>query len=173
MEIRTFRGLSSRHRRGINTVIVGVCLMAGLFSCTRINQYHEYHPVQKAGWYADSMLVFQYEATDTLQEYSIELNIRHQSEYPYQNLWIFSSLTDKDSVSIKDSINLFLADDQGRWQGSGLGIVYHYSKIIYPAFRFSKKGKYNFELKHGMRDSILTGIREAGLKITPIQHGQK
>jgi len=147
--------------------------VAGFLSCTRINQYHEYQPVQKDGWYADSMLLFEYDAKDTLQKYAIELNIRHYGEYPFQNLWIFSSIIDKDTLAVRDSFNLFLANDQGEWYGSGLGIVYHYSKIIYPAYRFSKPGKYTFELKQGMRDSILTGIREAGLKITPIQHGQE
>jgi gliding motility-associated lipoprotein GldH len=71
-----------------------------------------------------------------------------------------------DSLIFNDTTEFFPADEQGNWLGVGLGSVYDFPAAFKKNYRFRKAGTYHYQLRHGLRDTILTGIREVGLKIS-------
>ena len=128
--------------------------------------YDTYISVNPKGWFADSIADFTVEIEDTTTQYAVYLKMRHNSTYPYRNIWFFRSISSKRGVEYTDTINYVLADEMGKWLGSGIGENKH---VVMPlrteALRFNKPGKYQFSIQHGMRDEILSGITEIGLEV--------
>jgi gliding motility-associated lipoprotein GldH len=70
-----------------------------------------------------------------------------------------------DGHIARDTIELTLADYDGRWLGSGMGSVKFSRFLLQKDVRFKQKGNYLFTLEQAMRVNELNGIRDIGLRI--------
>lgn len=143
------------------------CLMV---SCIQKDVYLQYRTLPTNGWNKDSVLTFDIPISDTASLYNVYINIRHRGEYPYQNLWFFlrQSSPVNDSVT-KDTIECYLADHRGKWLGSGVGFVYEMPVLYLQKISFPHAGTYRYEIIQGMRDSILSGINDVGIKVEKVK----
>ena len=146
--------------------IILICLFS--IACTSNDVYFQYKTIDQKGWSKDSLCHFDFAITDTIANYNVYVNIRNKGEYPYQNLWLFLNKTTPDKVQVEDSIECYLADQRGKWLGSGIGDVHEMSVLYEQNVRFKNAGKYHYKIVHGMRDTLLTGINEIGLRIEKI-----
>lgn len=105
---------------------------------------------------------------DTVSLYDIDVSLRYTNNYNYRNLWLFISGKAETGEEFTDTLNCILADEYGKWLGSGWGASYQQVVPYKTNFRFPRKGKYSFSVQQGMRDDVIPGITEVGLKITPI-----
>lgn len=137
-------------------------------SCTSNDIYFQYKAVAQKGWNKDSLYTFDFTVKDTVSVYNVYVNVRNRGEYPYQNLWLFLNKTSPDKKLVKDSIECYLADQQGKWLGSGIGSIMEMPILYQQSVKFSKSGTYRYEIVQGMRDSILTGINDIGLRIEKV-----
>jgi len=151
-----------------NKVLQAIFLSLLFVGCTSNDVYFNYNPVSANGWSKDTMYVFNIPIKDTLATYNVYVNVRNRSEYPYQNLWLFLSKSTPDKVQSKDSIECYLADQRGKWLGSGLGAVLEMPILYQQNVRFSKAGTYQYKIVHGMRDSILLGINDIGMRVEKV-----
>ncbi len=143
-------------------------------SCTDNIIYHQYVDINKNGWHQDSAAVFNVNIEDTIGDYDVIIDIRHKDNYPYQNLYLFVYSDSPDSVCVGDTLNCFLADNQGRWGGTGIGSVKNLPFLYMSDIKFPVKGTYTFKIKQGMREKLLEGVSNIGLKIQKTEkHGQK
>ena len=140
-------------------------LVCALFSCTNNALFFEYKEVNKAGWMKDSVYKFTIPVNNTAEVYNMIINTRNTGDYPYQNLWLFITEISPDSVVTRDTIDFYLADEFGMWLGKGVGHAYNMPVLFRQNFRFAKKGTYTFEIGQGMRDSVLLGINDVGIKV--------
>lgn len=141
-------------------------LLLAFNSCAGNDVYFQYHNVAQNGWSADSVYVYDVNIADTNTSYNVYVNVRNRGEYPHQNMWLFIKKTAVgDSVSVNDTINFYLADQRGKWLGSGVGSVFEMPVLYQQSIRFPKAGIYRYELMHGMRDSILIGVNDIGLRV--------
>jgi gliding motility-associated lipoprotein GldH len=144
--------------------LFGLLLM--LVACNNNRVYDAYMPIDSKGWHADSIASFELEVLDTSSRYAVYLNLRHNHEYPFRNIWFFRTISSKQGIEYTDTINYILADDMGKWLGSGIGET---KNVIMPfkkeALFFNKKGNHIFEVQHGMTDTVLMGISEVGLEV--------
>ncbi|MDD3322769.1 MAG: gliding motility lipoprotein GldH [Paludibacter sp.] len=146
-------------------------LIAGIFffvSCVNNDAYFQYQSVSPQGWCKDSVLIFDIPITDTISTYNLYVNIRNRGEYPYQNLWLFLQKMTPDSIITKDSIELYLADQRGKWLGSGLGSILEMPVLYNQNIQFLLKGNYEYKIQHGMRDSVLIGINDIGMRLEKV-----
>ena len=117
------------------------------------------------GWDKDSVVVFDYAATDTVGTYDIIIDIRNDGNYRYQNFWLFVNSVSPDLVEFRDTLECVLADNYGRWIGKGGGSLYQLPVSFMRQIKFPKSGIYKFELIQGMREDTLAGIHDIGLRI--------
>lgn len=136
--------------------------------CNRNDIYIKYKTIPEGGWHSDSVYTFDVPITDISTPYNVYINIRNKADYPYQNLWLFVSELSRDSVMKTDSIECYLADDRGKWLGSGVGSVHEMPLLIKQNITFKKKGNYQYKLMQGMRDTILAGINDIGLRVEKV-----
>lgn len=145
--------------------LLSIILLSFLVSCGRDTIYEQSMSVDRDGWRIDSVGRFEFEIQDTSQYYDVDLLVRNTGDYEYQNLWFFLEYVKPNMVYEQDTVQLFLADDFGRWIGSGIGSIYSATYSYMDSVKFDQKGKYMINIRHGMRTDSLKGITDIGLII--------
>ena len=103
---------------------------------------------------------------DTTKKYKLSLNIRHNIDYEYENLFLFLNGEHKDTVEI------ILATKEGKWLGSGVSDIREFKYVFDENKVFLEKGYYKLEVEHAMRYGseekikILKHILDVGLIIS-------
>ncbi len=147
-----------------NTIIVIISIFA-LASCDRNGVYEENINTSNGLWAENNVAKFIAPIADTVSYHNIFINIRNNTDYPNCNLYLFIATTSPTGATLLDTVEYFLADDQGKWLGKGFGYIRD-SQIPYKRnVRFPKKGDYRFEIKQAMRTDSLTGIASVGIRI--------
>ena len=131
--------------------------------------YDSFVPIQN-GWHSDSVLTFEVPVKDVESQYYVSMRVRHNADYPYQNLYLFRTISSATGIEYQDTVDLTMADDRGKWLGEGVGelktMAFAYGR---GGLRFTNIGKYTFTLQQGMRDTLLPGITDVGLTIELIE----
>jgi gliding motility-associated lipoprotein GldH len=153
-----------------------------LFSCNSNDIYFRYQTLPAAGWEKDSALLFVVTVLDTVATYNVSVNIRNTSEYPYQNFWLFINKEHETRVGVSndtifvsrnkiftDTVNFYLADDSGKWLGTGVGAAFDMPVLIEENVKFSAAGSYRYKIYQGMREDMLKGIRDIGLRVEKVE----
>ena len=139
-------------------------LAISLISCDN-TVYENYYSFENESWNSDSLKSFNFEIMDTTTTYSLSLNVRHSINYEYQNLFVFVS------GEVNDTIELMLADKNGKWRGSGISDVREFTHHLEKEKTFSKKEKHSIIIEQAMRYGAsekiqhLTNILDVGLII--------
>ena len=147
-------------------VLPGILAIILIISgCDSYMVYDKSNSINDTVWNRNSRQKFFVEITDTANYNNIHVRLRHTGLYPYSNLYIFLKTTLPSGQSKTDTLEMILADDGGRWYGSGLGDVKSYSIPYRDKVRFMHPGTYLFEIEHAMRDIDLKGILNVGIRV--------
>lgn len=154
-----------KYMKQIIYITLSILFIAGIASCDRKRVFEAYKTLDEKGWNKDSVVTFNINLTDTTRNHNLYVNIRNEGTYPYSNLWLFLTIGSPDGKQLTDTVEFTLAEPSGRWKGSGIGDL-HDNQILYKSsVYFPKKGDYTFSIKQGMRDNVLQGIRDVGMRI--------
>ncbi len=147
------------------TSVLILSIFVGVVSCDRKRVFESYYELDSNGWNKDSVVVFDVKLSDTISNNNLYINIRNKGTYPYSNIYLFLTVGSPDGKLLTDTVEFTLADPSGRWKGSGIGGL-HDNRILYKSsVYFPRKGDYRFMIKQGMRDNVLSGIRDVGIRI--------
>lgn len=150
-------------------VFIFFLIAFSLMACDQKQIFDSYSEIGSKGWHQDSVLNFNFSIADTVAAHNLYVNIRNKGNYSNSNLWLFMNIDSPDGSRVSDTVEFTLADPTGRWLGSGLGDL-HDNRIIYRSnVFFPKTGEYSFSIRHGMRDEILKGIRDVGIRVEKIK----
>jgi gliding motility-associated lipoprotein GldH len=136
-----------------------------LFSCGQNQVFDEVVAVPREGWTTSDTLSFNVAISDTSAIYDVLLHIRNEKTYGYSNLWLFIETTAPNGNTIRDTLEVILADDQGEWLGRGIGNVNTLLLPYITQVKFKYRGIYTFSIVQGMRDTMLENILNIGLRI--------
>ncbi|MDR2037306.1 MAG: gliding motility lipoprotein GldH [Bacteroidales bacterium] len=139
----------------------------GIFmqSCDLQNIYEDNVRIPKDGWHQKEMVKFNVDINDTISECNIYINVRNNSKYKWMELWLFVNTHSPQGLSQRDTLKIMLADDHGKWLGHGLGDKFDTRLLYQQNIRFPVSGTYTFEYEQAMRDELLIGIDDIGLRI--------
>jgi len=153
-------------KNNINPIALLVVFAALLLSsCDRNVVFDQYVTIPDQGWNMDSMAVFKVDIESTDQAYDLVLNVRNRSNYPNSNLWLFVDVISPSGIAMQDKVDCTLADDNGKWLGSGWGSLYHVKVPYQRGVKFAETGQYTFRVVQGMREEDLHGIYNVGLRL--------
>ena len=145
-----------------------------LTSCERNTIYSAAQTIPLEGWNADSAASFSFRVSDLTPAYDIIIFVRHKDDYPYQNLWLIVDLCKSaasadtlpaETICRCDTIEFYLADQRGRWLGSGTGKLKQ-MPVLYEQSHHFTDTCCTMTIRHAMRDETLRGVNDVGLKIT-------
>ena len=121
--------------------------------------------IPSEGWRHTELARFEAEITDTITPCNIYINVRNNSDYKYMELWLFVDVYSPLGAISRDTVKIMLVDHRGKWLGHGLGNKFDTRMVFRKNVRFPVSGKYVFEYEQAMRDELLTGIEDIGLRI--------
>lgn len=167
-------------------ILAVISLIGSLCACTSKTVYSEFRSVPLREWYADSVLTYRFDITDTTATYQIQICVRHTQQYPYQNMWLFvnnqpaneSLHTALDSAkmaldstelakpTVQDTIEFYLANDRGVWLGNGKNGLTEMPVLYEEAYRFAHSGEQVITIQQGMREEPLRGVSDVGVIVT-------
>ncbi len=127
-------------------------------SCQSSVVFDEVVELGETGWHMDHKAVFQVDVIDTSRVLDVGMTFRHTDDYPYSNLWLFVDMQSENGLSIKDTLEFFLSETNGRWLGNKKGDGYEVSALYKHAVKMSHPGSYRFEISQGMRRDVLPHI---------------
>lgn len=136
-----------------------------LSSCVNKNViFDESVVISNAAWNNQDFPYFDVNVEDTTSAYNFYLNIRHLENYRYSNFYMFLHTTFPDGNQTHDTIELVLSYPDGRWIGKGSGSMRDNNILLNNNLHFPSKGNYRFEIEQAMRESVLEGITDVGIR---------
>ena len=138
-------------------------------SCDRPRIIDDYHNIPQSKWEKDSVHMFSFNVLRIKQNHNIYFNVRNDQAYGYSNLWLFVTLNSPTGESKCDTIQLVLAESNGKWMGKGFSGTYNNRLIYRRNIFFPEPGQYAIRIQHGMRTDILEGISAIGIRVEKVE----
>ncbi|WP_071144850.1 gliding motility lipoprotein GldH [Bacteroides ihuae] len=142
-----------------------IALLLFFTSCDNKTVYHSFLHIPETGWQKKDTLSFNIEIKDSMTYVHLSAEVRNLSNYPYKNTFLSISHNLQDSTTWKtDTLELSLADNEGKWLGKGWGNLYQTSLLIGTVL-VVHPGKYSVRISHEMKDNALLGINDVGVLV--------
>lgn len=137
----------------------------GLQSCDTNALYENNIHLESQAWNMQNQLSFDVDISDTTAAYDFYLNIRHNDDYKYSNLFLFVDTFYPSAQYTRDTIEILLANNAGQWFGEGFGDLKEIRVLLKQGVYFSTSGVYKFDFVHAMRSENLEGVEDFGIRI--------
>lgn len=142
-------------------------ILCALF-CTACNRqkviFSQKEEFDQNGWAYFDSLRFAFSVVDTMQRYDLTLEVTHDADYAWQNLYVkIKTAFPKDSVKT-DLLSLELSDRAGDWAGSCGSGKCSVKIPLQTGIRFPSSGDYQLNFIQAMRVDPVPGIH--ALKLT-------
>jgi gliding motility-associated lipoprotein GldH len=141
-------------------------LLAIFFSsCDRARLYEQNKSIPESGWSQTNILKFDVDIKDPSTPANFYVNVRNADGYPYGNIFLFVKTVFPNGKLSNDTLECVLADEKGKWLGTGMGDIYDNQIPFKRNVRFPLAGTYHFEIAQGMRIESVPLIMDIGLRI--------
>lgn len=130
-------------------------LFVFFIACQNNKTQYNYYVFEDEKWNSDSIVSFNFDNIDTTASYDIYLKIRHSVDYRFQNLFLFSNINNE-----KDTIEIFLSQKNGKWNGKGFGDIKEIDVLISKEASFENFDEANYSFEQAMRYNDLEKIIE-------------
>ena len=123
--------------RRILATIFSMILFTG---CDPEMVYDHYVSLENGRWKWNDVAEFEMDITDTISLNNIFVQVRHSTDYPMSNLYMFVYVKGPNGQFRKDTVNLILATPEGQWIGKGAGRLRELSLLYKSQTRFGEPG---------------------------------
>jgi gliding motility-associated lipoprotein GldH len=135
-------------------------------ACDSNKVFYSNFTLPEKGWNEKSAVVFKdVLISDTISLNNFYINIRNSDDYRYSNFYLFLITKFPNGKLNRDTIEIKLAELNGKWLGKGFGHLKDNQVLVRKALRFPMSGKYEFILEQAMREEVLKGIKNIGIRI--------
>ena len=139
-----------------NIFIYSIILIL-FFSCE--SEKTHYYSFPDSDWNSQKIVKFDITTEDSTQVRISNISIRHNTSYEYQNIIFFLHHSYKENIISTDTIELLLADDNGKWISKGKSNIREFlTTILIP--KTYQNGLQSFSLELAMRDNISTELEK-------------
>lgn len=140
-------------------------------ACQPQATFEAYQEIPGENWKLEDVIEFNASIPDSGQ-YNVTLCIRHTSDFNMANLWCFINTRSHASRQLHDSVNIKIADPDGRWLGTGGGIKNVEQPINLNPVPLPK-GNVLFRIEQGMRSEELPGVKSVGIRIQKMMNDKQ
>lgn len=154
----------------IHLLFLPFALVLIFAACIEQGLYDKYVAINPQGWNFQDPAVFEVEITDTVSAVNFFLNIRHNTDYEFRNLYLFLHTKYPSGQHTTDTLEIMLAAPDGKWFGKGYGKIKEDRILLKKGVYFEVTGKYTFRLEQAMREENLSGIEDIGITIKKFEN---
>ncbi|MDE5611012.1 MAG: gliding motility lipoprotein GldH [Odoribacter sp.] len=135
-------------------------------ACQSPAVFEQYEELSGESWNRNHIIEFKAQIPDS-GLYNVILSIRHTTDFETANLWSFISTRTPNGRTVKDTVNLLIAEPDGRWLGKGGSIKtveqpLKRNPVVLPG------GEVSFSIEQGMRIEEMQGVKNVGIRIEQI-----
>ena len=127
--------------------------------------YQDYVKIEDAKWEKTVAAEHHINIKEPNKAYTIYFNIRNFKDYEKSNLWLFADIIYPNGTTQKDTIELTLANDKGKWLGKSAGYLVDLKSIYKKNIILQDTGMYAIKIYHGMYQNPLKNISNVGITI--------
>jgi gliding motility-associated lipoprotein GldH len=139
-------------------------LCLNLISCSSV--YDKTTVLENGVWTADNVIEFEFEIQDTSKLYDIFVEVNHQVDYAYQNVYCLVETFELDQRIREDLCSLELADSKGNWKSEDCNNSDCNRKIPFIIrTQFNRQGMHKIIFKQNTREANLDGINSLRLLV--------
>lgn len=151
-------------KAGSSILCFWIILFLLSLGCDRSMIYDHYQRIEQDRWGWDQEVDFRFNIQDTSASHNILIQVRHTTDYPLSNLYMFVDVEGPSGQSMKDTINFILAENNGKWIGKGVGNLREIAYLYKRNTIFPDTGEYGISIEQAMRLSEIP-VSEVGLRI--------
>lgn len=134
-------------------------------ACLQPSFYDQNQEITGQEWSNKEVKSFSVPVKDSTSRYAFFLKARHAYTYPFSNLAIRLTIKDQNFSEKEYLVKLKLAENDGKWKGTGTGNLFSMEFPILEGFHFRDTGTYTIQVSHAMETNPLPGIKDIGLRI--------
>lgn len=138
------------------------CLLTACNSNVLVNEAKE---VENKVW-RDQIINFEFDITDTSKAYDLVLEIEHDADFPYQNIYTQVKVIFPDTTPARIMpVSLDLADDLGLWLGKCNSTSCTVPLAFMTNTKFTALGKHSISFKQYSRLDEIVGFSKMRFKL--------
>jgi len=149
----------------VKKTILFFLLSSLIIACDKNLVFEEFESIPDNTWNMNTLVHFNVNINDTSELYNVFINIRTTDNYQYSNLYLFVSTNAPNGYVQRDTIELTLADEYGKWLGKGTAGIKTLNFPYLQNIRFPYIGIYTFEIEQAMRVTDLKSVKNIGLRV--------
>lgn len=150
-------------------LLSGILSALFLFGCIEGSVYENNQDVDPQGWQIQDSVEFIVEIKDTLSPANFLLNLRHNVDYEFSNIYFFVNTVYPNNHYSRDTIEILLAGKDGQWLGKGFGELKEVQVMLKDKVVFPMSGTYSFSFVQAMRSEGLMGVEDIGIRIEKVE----
>ncbi len=153
----------------IKSAIFAFLVMILLAACNQNRVFYRFTDIPGNKWNNKNIVHFDVPIADTANSHNVFLLIRNNANYKFSNIYLFVTITSPAGFSVKDTVELTLADEKGRWLGKGAANLFTSRHPYKMNIRFPYRGIYTFDIEQALRETELKHISSVGLQIDKLK----
>lgn len=142
-----------------------LCCLLGFTACQTDLIHDQTLMPEEEGWSYNEPLTFDFQVQDTSLHYEFLLDVSHNRDYPFQNLYTRITTHFPDQSSQENIVSLELANQIGLWEGQCKGENCKLTIALQEKARFNQPGHYQLRFEQHTRQDSLPGINSLRLRI--------
>ena len=154
---------------------IWIIASVGIFfsSCNSDLLLDQKQKIKSNSWSSEDVLDFDFSIIDTNAIYDLFLEVEHSDDYPYQNVYVQSSMVFPAGQEVKQTVSLEVASKAGIWSGDCSGNSCVIELPLQMGAFFNQVGDYHFRLEQYSRDAVLSGVKSIRFKIKETGRSRK
>ncbi|MDO8897503.1 MAG: gliding motility lipoprotein GldH [Bacteroidales bacterium] len=156
------------YRKRVSVIFLSAALflLSHFFvSCSSRVIFDDVSSIGTEGWHMHDKQRFEINVDDTLSTFRFFVHVRNDISYRYSNLYFFMQTRFPNGNVTRDTIECVLADLSGKWTGKGSGQHRDHLILLNQSLKFPLSGTYIIDIEQAMREDVLHGIRDVGIRI--------
>lgn len=146
-------------------LLIATFLFLIIISCGPKYAFNETYDINNNQWAYSDSLRFEFAIKDTTAIYNLLLDVKHTTDYSFQNLYTNIHTQFPDGSRLSKPVSLELADKAGIWQGDCNAKTCTLEIPIQEGAYFNQIGKYVITVEQFMRDSVINGVQSITMKV--------
>lgn len=155
--------------KGFFKIALFLFAIVSLNACDRNVVFEKNVELPENRWEQKNAVKFTVEIQDTINPHNLYINLRNAAGYQFSNIFLFFTTSAPSGKMERDTIELTLADANGKWLGDGMGDIWDNRELFKKNFKFPQAGTYTFQLEQAMRIDPLPQIMDAGIRIERVE----
>jgi gliding motility-associated lipoprotein GldH len=148
----------------MNSIGAALFILGGLSACHRPFASAE-QSFEGECWPMGDTLDLSFNNEDTSQVLQLWFPLTLTEAYSYNNIYLQAELTPPSGETSVLPARFPLAEADGTWLSDGKGAELKFDLLMSGGLRFNQKGNYRIRCYQYMRDSLLCGVKSAGITL--------